>query len=89
MTVNTGGAEQVEIESLQARVKELEEEIRFLHNPHSGEECNCEICIPPEPSETCKHEWVKLDNPKVHNHTGTFCSKCKIIYKEQDNDSRS
>jgi len=34
-----------------------------------------------EPSK-CEHDWVKLDNPKVHNHTGTFCSKCKVIYRE-------
>jgi len=25
-------------------VKELEEEVFRLHNPHSGEECNCDIC---------------------------------------------
>ena len=23
-----------------------------------------------------EHEWVKLDDPKRHNHTGTYCAKC-------------
>ena len=29
--------------------------------------------------EGCQHEWVKIDNPSVHNHTGTFCHICGAI----------
>lgn len=26
------------------RIEELEDEICSLHNPHSGEECDCDVC---------------------------------------------
>ena len=28
----------------QLQINDLEEDIYALHNPHSGEECNCNIC---------------------------------------------
>jgi len=81
----TGSAE--EITRLEGRLKRLGDDSIF-ELTYSDDEDRDDPLIWREKQEdarikyanesfgACDHIWVKLDNPSVHPHTGTFCSEC-------------